>query len=143
MVLIEPRLPPAAAPLSMSKGRDDARASPSRSSLQGWVEHPREESTPEAPPAPEVLASGTGAGVPAAQEPLASQAMATTSPPPPSAAPLYPGSSASPDVLERALSVMALLREDLQGTDRRLVAGRLELVSGWLCSDVSIQVALS
>ena len=67
----------------------------------------------------------------------------TTSPPPSSSALLTPGSSASPDVLEWALSVMALLREDLQGTDRRLVAGRLELVSGWLHSDASVWVALS
>ena len=38
---------------------------------------------------------------------------------------------------------MALPREDLQGTDRRLVAGRLELVSGWLHSDVSVWATLS
>ena len=38
---------------------------------------------------------------------------------------------------------MALLREDLQGTDHHLVAGRLELVSGWLHSDASVPVALS
>ena len=38
---------------------------------------------------------------------------------------------------------MALLREDLQGTDHHLVAGRLELVPGWLHSDASVPVALS
>nr|XP_040258269.1 actin cytoskeleton-regulatory complex protein PAN1-like [Aegilops tauschii subsp. strangulata] len=38
---------------------------------------------------------------------------------------------------------MTLLREDLQGADPRLVAGRLELVSGWLHSDVSIRAATS
>ena len=38
---------------------------------------------------------------------------------------------------------MALLREDHPGSDHRLVAGRLELVSGWLHSDASVRVALS
>nr|XP_020170122.1 uncharacterized protein LOC109755638 [Aegilops tauschii subsp. strangulata] len=38
---------------------------------------------------------------------------------------------------------MTLLREDLLGADPRLVAGRLELVSGWLHSNVSVQAALS
>ena len=61
--------------------------------------------------------------------------------PPP--APLVPDPSASPDVLERALSEMTRLREDLQGADPHLVAGRLELVSGWLHSDVSVRAALS
>ena len=62
---------------------------------------------------------------------------------PSSAALLTPDPSASPDILERALSALTLLREDLQGTDRRLVAGRLELISGWLHSDVSVWAALS
>ena len=38
---------------------------------------------------------------------------------------------------------MAQLQEDLQGTDSHLVAGRLELVSGWLHSDVSVRATLS
>ena len=63
--------------------------------------------------------------------------------PPPSAALLTLDPSASPDILERALSALTLLREDLQGTDRRLVAGRLELISGWLHSDVVISAELS
>ena len=67
----------------------------------------------------------------------------TMLPPPPPTTLLASDPSASPDVLERALSVMTLLREDLQGTDRRLVAGRLELVSSWLHSDLSIRAALS
>nr|XP_040254156.1 uncharacterized protein LOC120972727 [Aegilops tauschii subsp. strangulata] len=37
---------------------------------------------------------------------------------------------------------MTRLREDLQGADPHLVAGRLELVSGWLHSDVSVRAAL-
>ena len=39
--------------------------------------------------------------------------------------------------------MMALLQEDLQGTDRRLVVGCLELISGWLHSDVSVWATLS
>nr|XP_020186204.1 uncharacterized protein LOC109771917 [Aegilops tauschii subsp. strangulata] len=69
--------------------------------------------------------------------------MVTMLPPPPAAAPLVPGPSASPDVLEHALSEMTRLREVLQGADSHLVAGRLELVSGWFHSDVSVQAALS
>ena len=38
---------------------------------------------------------------------------------------------------------MAQLREDLQGTDPRLVAGRLELASGWLHSDSAVRASLS
>ena len=95
-----------------------------------------------APLALEVPTSGSGAGAPEAQELLASWAMVMMSPPPPSATLMPPGSSASPDILERTLSAMALLQEDIQGTDRRLVAGRLELVSGWLHSDVSVRATL-
>ena len=115
MVLLEPRSPPAAAPLSMDKGGDGAHASPARSSSRGLGEHPREESVPVAPLAPEVPTSGSVAEVPKAQELPASQAMVTKSPPPPSAALLSRGPLASLDVLERALSAMTLLREDLQG----------------------------
>ena len=82
-----------------------------------------------APLAPDVPTPGSVAEIAKAQEPPSSQAMVTTSPPPPSAALLPPGPSASPDVLERALSAMTLMREYLQGADRRLVVGRLELVS--------------
>nr|XP_020177113.1 paramyosin-like [Aegilops tauschii subsp. strangulata] len=38
---------------------------------------------------------------------------------------------------------MTRLREDLQGPDRHLAAGRLELVSGWLYSDASVRATLS
>ena len=50
--------------------------------------------------------------------------------PPPSSALLTLDPSASPDVLEHSLSAMTLLRKDLQGIDRHLVDGRLELISG-------------
>ena len=38
---------------------------------------------------------------------------------------------------------MAQLREDLLGADLRLVAGRLELASGWLHSDSAVRASLS
>ena len=38
--------------------------------------------------------------------------------------------------------MLTQLRSDLQGVDRRLVAGRLELISRWLRSDASIRAAL-
>ena len=110
MVLLESGPPPAIAPLSMSKGGDSAHASPARSSSRGWVEHPREESAPEALLTQEVPASGLGTEVQEAQELPASQAMVATMPLPPSSAMLLtPCSSASPDILERALSEMARL----------------------------------
>ena len=110
-------------------------------------DHPREACpggvpAPMAPLAPEVPVPDAAAEVPKAQEPPVSRAMVTL-PPPPSAALLVPGPSASSGVLDRALSEMAQLREDLQGTDSHLVAGRLELVSGWLHSDASVRAALT
>ena len=108
------------------------------------MEHLREKSAPEAPLTREVPESGSGAEVQEAQELPASQAMVPTTPlPPPFAMLLTPSSSASPDVLERALSEMARLREDLQGAEPLLAAGRLEMVSGWLHSDVYVRAALS
>ena len=68
--------------------------------------------------------------------------MVTMLSPPPSAALLTLDPSTSPDILERALSTLTLLREDLQGTARRLEAGRLELTFGWLHSDVVVRAAL-
>ena len=82
-----------------------------------------------APLAPEVPVPGSADEVPKAQEPLISQALVTTSPPSP-VVPLALGSSTSLDVLECAISEMARLLDDLQGTYSCLVAGRLELVSG-------------
>nr|XP_020146854.1 troponin T, slow skeletal muscle-like [Aegilops tauschii subsp. strangulata] len=92
--------------------------------------------------APEVPMPDAAAEVPKAQEPPVSRAVVPLPPPPP--APPVPGSSASSDVLDRALSEVVQLREDLQGTDSliRLQPGRLELVSGWLHSDASVRAAL-
>ena len=95
---------------------------------------------PVAPLAPEVPVPDAAAEVPKAQEPPVSRAMVMLPSPPPAS--LVPGSSASSAVLDHALSELGYLREDLQGTDSHLVAGRLELVSGWLHSDTSVRAAL-
>ena len=65
--------------------------------------------------------------------------MLPSSPPTPSAVVSLTPST----VLDRAAAEMGRLQEDLQGAGPRLVAGRLELVSGWVHSDASIRVALS
>ena len=128
---------------SVEKGCVGAHVSPAHSSSRGMGENPREESAPVASLAPEAPTSGSFAEASKDQEVPASQAMVTIPSPPPPAAPLIPGPSASPDVSERALLEMTRLREDLQGADPLLVAGCLELVSGWLHSDVSVRAALS
>nr|XP_020147164.2 atherin-like [Aegilops tauschii subsp. strangulata] len=143
VVLLGTNLPAPAVCPSVEKGSVGAHVSPARLSSRGLGENPQEESAPVSPLAPEAPVSGSAAEVSKAQEPPVSQAMVTLSPLPPPAALLAPGPSASPNVLEHALSEMTRLREDLQGTDPRLVAGRLELVSGWLHSDVSVRAALS
>nr|XP_020147952.1 predicted GPI-anchored protein 58 [Aegilops tauschii subsp. strangulata] len=120
MILLRAKSLAAAAPSSARKGSDSARASSARSSSRDMGERPPEEAAPVAPPAPEVPASGSVARASRAQEPPASQAMVTVLPPPSPTALLTPDPSASPDILERALSTLTLLREDLQGADRRL-----------------------
>nr|XP_045090142.1 uncharacterized protein LOC123497586 [Aegilops tauschii subsp. strangulata] len=57
--------------------------------------------------------------------------------PAPDAADEVPGSSAPAAILDRALSEMTQLQADLLGADPRLVAGRLELDSCWLHSDLA------
>ena len=95
-----------------------------------------------APLAPEAPVPGSADEAPKALEPLISQALVTTSPPPPAAL-LAPNSSAPSVVLERIFSGMAKLREDLLGADPHLVAGRLELASGWLHSDSAVRASPS
>nr|XP_020177567.1 uncharacterized protein LOC109763120 [Aegilops tauschii subsp. strangulata] len=122
VILLGAKSPAAAAPSSAGKGSDSARASPTRSSSRDLGERPLEEAAPIALLAPEVLVSGSVARASRALEPPASQAMVTMLPPPSPAAHLTPDPSASPDILERALSALTLLQEDLQGADRRLAA---------------------
>ena len=66
MVLLGTNLPAVAASRFMEKGSIGAHVSTARSSSRGLGENPREESAPVAPLAPEVPASGPGAGVPEA-----------------------------------------------------------------------------
>nr|XP_020147614.1 CCR4-NOT transcription complex subunit 3-like [Aegilops tauschii subsp. strangulata] len=141
--------PGTAAPPLAQKGGDGARASLARSSSRGPEERLQERATPNASSALEALVPNSPAEVPQAPELLATPSTAiilqvlATMLPPSSAPPSVRDPSASPDVLEHALSALTLLREDLQGTDHRLVAGRLELISGWLHSYVSVRAALS
>ena len=109
MVLLGTKSPAVATPPSVGKGSDGSRASPTQSSSHGLGERPQEEAALVAPLAPEVPTSGSVAWVPKAQELPASQAMVTTLPPPPSAALLTPDPSASPNVLEHALSTLTQL----------------------------------
>ena len=48
-----------------------------------------------------------------------------------------------PAVLDRAAAELDRLRQDLLGADPRLVAGHLELASGWVRSDASVRAALA
>ena len=89
----------------------------------------------------EVPTLGAADEVPAAPEPAVSQALMTVSLPPTAASPL-PGPSAPATVLERALSEMTQLQADVLSADPRLVAGLLELASGWLHSDLAVRAAL-
>ena len=91
--------------------------------------------------APEVPASDPVEEVPAAPEPAVSQALVTASSPP-TAAPPLPGSFAPAATLECALSEMTRLQADLLGADPCLVAGHLELASGWLHSDLAVRAVL-
>nr|XP_040243861.1 dynactin subunit 1-like [Aegilops tauschii subsp. strangulata] len=128
---------------SMEKGSIGAHVSLAWSSSRGMGENLQEESAPVTSRAPEAPASGSAAEASRPQEPPVLQAVVTIPSPPPPTAPLIPSPSASHDVLERALLEMTRLREDLQGADPLLEAGHLEVVSGWLRSDVSVQAALS
>lgn len=95
-----------------------------------------------APLAPEVPVLGMADEVPAAPEPAVSQALVTAPLPPTAVPPLF-GSSSLDAVLECAFSKMTQLQADLLSADPRLVAGHLQLASGWLHSDLAVSAALS
>nr|XP_020170213.1 chromosome partition protein Smc-like [Aegilops tauschii subsp. strangulata] len=140
--------PGTAAPPLAQKGGTSPRTSLARSSSRGLEDRPQEKLTSAAKLAPKAPVLSSPAEVPQAPEPPASSSAAIslqileTTLPPPSATPPARDPSASPDSLEKALSALTWLRDDLQGTDCRLVAGRLELISGWLHSDASVRAAL-
>ena len=81
----------------------------------------------------EVPALDVVAKVAEAQGVPSSQAVITLPPSPP--IPPAPVSSASSAVLDRAANKLSRLREDFWSADPCLVAGRLELASGWDHSD--------
>ena len=99
------------------------------------------ESSPMAPLAPEVPVLGAADEVPVVPGSGVSQALVTMSLPPTAASPL-PGPSAPGAVLEHALAKMTQLQVDVLSADPRLVAGRLELASSWLHSDLAVRAGL-
>src|SRR4051812_39245536 len=62
--------------------------------------------------------------------------------PPSPPTPLTAVSPTPPAVLDHDAAELDRLRQDLLGADPRLVAGHLELASGWIRSDASIRAAL-
>ena len=86
--------------------------------------------TPEAPPLDTVT---TAAGAQQAPPQDTVVTLPSSPPTPPTAASPYP-----PTVLDRAAAELDRLRQDLLSTDLRLVAGRLELASGWIRSDAPV-----
>nr|XP_020170420.1 translation initiation factor IF-2-like [Aegilops tauschii subsp. strangulata] len=141
--------PATAAPPLVRKDGGGSHASAAGSTSRDSEVRPQEKEISKARPAPEAPAPSSPTEAPKAQEPPASSAAANLqalvpmlSPPLP-ITPLGHDPSASLDALEEALPALTQLREDLQGTDRRLASGCLELISGWLRSDASVRAALS
>nr|XP_020172859.1 translation initiation factor IF-2-like [Aegilops tauschii subsp. strangulata] len=113
------------------------------------VAKPQEESASVAKQTLGAPVSGTPAGSSRAPEPpaaltaVAAPVQAPVPPPPQVLTLADHGSSAMPDALEEAFAALDRLRTNLQGTDRRVVTGRLGLVSGWLQADSSVRTAWS
>ena len=84
---------------------------------------------------PDAIATAVGG-----QQVLPQDAVVTLSSSPPT-----PPTAVSPTpytILDGAAAELDRLQQDLLGADPRLVAGRLELASGWVRSDASIRAAL-
>ena len=127
-----------AVPLPEKEGDCDAQASPARASLRGQAEPTGASSAPMAQATPEVPLPDAAYTAVVAQlvPPQDTVVMLPSSPP-------TPPTAASPNtVLDHAITGLDRLRHDLLGADPRLVAGRLELASGWTRSDASIRAAL-
>ena len=135
-----PETPSMAAPLLAEEDERDARASPARASLRGPAEPAGASSAPmalatcEAPP---LDAATTAAG--AQQAPPQDTVVTLPSSPP---TPPIAASPSPPTVLDRAAAELDHLWRDLLSAVPRLVAGRLDLASGWIRSDASIRAAL-
>ena len=120
-----------AVPLPEKEGDCDAQASPARASSRGQAEPAGVSSAPLAQATPEVPLSDAATTAVVAQQvpPQDTVVMLSSSPP-------TPPTAASPTtVLDRAVAELDRLRQDLLGADPRLVAGRLELASGWIRPD--------
>ena len=135
-----PKVPSGAAPLPTKEGGCKAQASPARSSSRGLVELAGASSAPVAQATPEVSLPDATAAVIGVQKVATHGAVITlpSSPPTPPTA-ISPAPST---IMDCAATELDRLRGDLQGTDPRLVAGRLELASGWVRSDASVRAAL-
>ena len=90
--------------------------------------------TPEVPPF-DAVATAAGAQQAPPQDTVVT--LPSSPPIPPTAA-----SPTPPTVLDRAAAELDHLQRDLLSADPRLVAGCLELASGWIRSDASIRAAL-
>ena len=129
-----------AAPLPAKEADRDARAYPARSSSRGLAEPAGASSAPMAQATPEVpfpTAATTAVG---AQQAPPQDVVVALPPSPPT--PLATVSLTPSAVLDHAAAELDRLRQDLLGADPRLVAGRLELASGWVRSDALIRAAL-
>ena len=93
------------------------------------------QATPKVP-LPDAATTAVGAQQASPQDVVV--ALPPSPPTPPTAV-----SPTPPAVLDRAAAELDRLREDLQGADPRLVAGCLELASGWVRSDASVRAALA
>ena len=127
-----------AAPLPAKEDGRDARSSPARAYSRGLAELVGASSDPMAQATPEVPLPDAATTAVGAQQALPQDTVVTLPSSPPT-----PPTAASPNtILDRAIAGLDRLRQDLLGADPRLVAGRLELASGWIRSDDSIRAAL-
>ena len=129
-----------AAPLPAKEGDRDARASPARSSSRGLAEPAGASSAPMAQVTPEVPLPDAAPLAVGAHKVSPQDAVVALPPSPPT--PPTAVSPTPPAVLDRAAAELDRLRQDLLGADPCLVAGRLELASGWVRSDALIRAAL-
>ena len=102
--------------------------------LAGASSAPMAQATPEVP-----LPAAATTAVGAQQAPPQDVVVA---PPPYPPTPPTAVSPTPPAILDCAATELDRLRQDLLSADPRLVAGHLELASGWIRSDASIQAAL-
>ena len=118
------------------EGGGKARASPARSSSRGQAGRAGASSAPMAQATPEVsLPDATAAVIGAQKVPTHGAVITLPSSPPTPPTAISPTPST---VLDRAAAELDRLRQDLLGANPRLVAGRLELASGWVRSDASV-----